>query len=91
VVPGDLVWEVLPREIRGKGHAARRQWRLWAAGALPIYIGNDGTDESAFGTLAQGLTVRVGPVRRTRARYFLRNPAEVARFLERLGEEVLRS
>jgi trehalose-phosphatase len=87
VVPGDCVWEVLPREIRGKGHAARRQWRVWAAGALPIYIGNDGTDEAAFGALAQGLTARVGAVRRTRARYFLRNPAEVAMFLEKLEEE----
>ncbi len=87
VVPGDRVWEVLPREIRGKGHAARRQWRLRLAGALPIYIGNDGTDEAAFGALAPGLTARVGPARQTRARYFLRNPAEVARFLEKLEEE----
>lgn len=87
VVPGERVWEVLPREIRGKGHAVRRQWRLRSAGALPIYIGNDGTDEGAFGALAPGLTARVGTARQTRARYFLRNPAEVARFLEKLEEE----
>jgi trehalose-phosphatase len=87
VVPGDHVWEVLPREIRGKGHAARRQWHRRSAGALPIYIGNDGTDEAAFGALALGLTARVGAPRQTRARYFLRNPAEVARFLEKLEEE----
>ncbi len=87
VVPGDRVWEVLPREIRGKGHAARRRWRARSAGALPIYIGNDGTDEAAFRALAAGLTARVGAVRPTHARYFLRNPAEVARFLEKLEEE----
>jgi trehalose-phosphatase len=87
VVPGDRVWEVLPREIRGKGHAARRLWQLRSPGALPIYIGNDGTDEGAFGTLASGLTARVGAVRQSRARYFLRNTGEVARFLERLEEE----
>src|SRR5277367_1835407 len=75
IVPGDCVWEVLPREIRGKGHAARRQWHQRPAGALPIYIGNDGTDEAAFGALAAGLTARVGTPRPTRARYFLRNPA----------------
>jgi len=86
VVPGERVWEVLPREIRGKGPATRRQWHLAPAGALPIYIGNDGTDEAAFGALAEGLTARVGPARQTRARYFLRSPAEVARFLERLEE-----
>jgi trehalose-phosphatase len=92
IVPGDRVWEVLPREIRGKGHAARRLLRLQPAGAMPIYIGNDDTDEAAFSALAAGLTARVGPVRKTRARYFLRNPTEVARFLERLEEErMLRS
>jgi trehalose 6-phosphate phosphatase len=87
IVPGDRVWEVLPREIRGKGHAARRQWHLRSAGALPIYIGNDGTDEAAFAALAPGLTARVGVPRPTHARYFLRNPSEAARFLERLEEE----
>jgi trehalose-phosphatase len=87
VASGDCVWEVLPREIRGKGHAARKQWRRQPPGALPIYIGNDGTDEAAFGALAPGLTARVGAARPTRARYFLRNPAEVARFLEQLEQE----
>jgi len=92
IVPGDRVWEVLPREIRGKGYAARRLLRLQPAGAMPIYIGNDDTDEAAFSVLAAGLTARVGPVRKTRARYFLRNPTEVARFLEKLEEErMLRS
>jgi trehalose 6-phosphate phosphatase len=87
VVPGDRVWEVLPLEIRGKGHAALRLWHLRSAGALPIYIGNDGTDEAAFGALSPGLTARVGVARQTRARYFLQNPGEVARFLEQLEEE----
>jgi trehalose 6-phosphate phosphatase len=86
VVPGDRVWEVLPREIRGKGHAARKQWRLRPAGALPIYIGNDGTDEAAFAALESGVTARVGPARPTRAHYALRNPTEVARFLEALEQ-----
>jgi trehalose 6-phosphate phosphatase len=84
VVPGDRVWEVLPQEIRGKGHTALKQWHSRSAGALPIYIGNDGTDEAAFGTLAAGLTVRVGAARQSRAHYLLRNPAEVVRFLEQL-------
>lgn len=87
IVPGDRVWEVLPREICGKGDAARRQWRLRSPEALPIYIGNDGTDEAAFAALASGITARVGAARPTRARYALRDPAEVARFLQRLEEE----
>jgi trehalose-phosphatase len=87
IVSGDRVWEVLPKEIRGKGHAARMLWRLRSAGALPIYIGNDNTDEAAFAELAPGLTARVGARRPTHAHYFLRNPSEAARFLERLEEE----
>jgi trehalose 6-phosphate phosphatase len=90
IVSGDRVWEVLPREIRGKGYTVRRLWQLRSPGALPVYIGNDGTDETAFGALSSGLTARVGAARQTRARYFLRNPAEVARFLEQLEQEKMR-
>jgi len=88
IVPGDRVWEVLPREIRGKGAAVRHEWRLRAPDALPIYIGNDGTDESAFAALAEGITARVGAARPTRARYALRNSCEVARFLKKLEEQM---
>jgi trehalose-phosphatase len=88
MVPGDRVWEVLPREIRGKGDAVRREWRLRLPRALPIYIGNDGTDESAFAALAEGITARVGAAKPTRAHYALRDCAEVARFLERLEEAI---
>jgi trehalose-phosphatase len=86
VTAGDCVWEVLPREIPGKGYAARREWRRWPA-ALPIYVGNDGTDEEAFAALASGITARVGTAPQTNARYLLRDPAEVAWFLRRVEEE----
>jgi trehalose-6-phosphatase len=36
VLEGDRVWEVLPQEVRGKGYAARKQWRRWGIGALPV-------------------------------------------------------
>jgi trehalose-6-phosphatase len=86
IVSGDCVWEVLPREIPGKGYAVRREWRRWPS-ALPIYVGNDGTDESAFAALASGITARVGTAPQTNARYLLRDPAEVAWFLRRVEEE----
>jgi trehalose 6-phosphate phosphatase len=88
IVCGDRVWEVLPREIRGKGDAVRREWRQRSPEALPIYIGNDGTDESAFAALSGGITIRVGPVKPTRAHYALRDSGEVARFLEQLEKEM---
>jgi len=85
---GSQVWEVLPREIRGKGHAVRRLWRTQASGALPIYVGNDETDEAAFEELYAGITARVGAARPTSAHYFLRSPLEVGRFLEKLEENM---
>ncbi len=88
VLQGDRVWEVLPQEVRGKGHAALRQWRRCGMGALPVYLGNDATDEAAFQVLATGVTARVGRASRSRARYRLRNPAEVRQFLEMLEEEM---
>mgnify|MGYP001983531854 CR=1 FL=1 len=54
--------------------------------ALPIYIGDDTTDEDAFGELSDGrgvpIIVRAEPPRRseTAAELWLRAPAEVARF-----------
>ena len=56
--------------------------------ALPIYIGNDRTDESAFAALASGITARVGAAKPTRAHYALRDCVEVARFLEQLEKEL---
>ncbi len=87
VMAGDHVWEVIPRGLRGKGFAARRHWRLTGRGSLPIYIGDDAADESAFAALSSGITACVGPARATRARFLLRNPAEVRTFLERLDRE----
>jgi trehalose-phosphatase len=55
---------------------------------MPVYFGDDVTDEAVFRLLRQeGWTVRVGSLRgRTRARYYLRSPAEVRRWLEWLAE-----
>jgi len=88
VLAGDHAWEVAPREIGGKGAAARRQWRAFSHRALPVYVGNDGADEPAFAALAQGVTVRVGPACASRARFRLANPTEVCRFLEKLETEL---
>ena len=84
IMPGDCVWEVLPREIAGKGAAVRHLWRSRSPASLPIYVGNDATDESAYRALEDGITVRVGTRHPTHARYSLKDPREVARFLELL-------
>jgi len=85
VLPGSCVWEVLPREIPGKGAAIRQAVRRLRAPYLPIYVGDDTTDEPAFELLDRGITIKVGTSdRKTRARYWLANPAEVRGFIERL-------
>ncbi len=88
VLAGKKVWEVLPREVPGKGAAAKAFLARGFDSALPIYIGDDTSDEEAFAALGRGLTIRVGRSRRTQARFTLRNPLEVRSFLQRLESEI---
>jgi len=88
VLKGKKVWEVLPPEVQGKGRAVRLLLAELPRGTLPIYIGDDTTDESAFAELRRGITVRVGEHRRTRARFYLRNPDQVSVLLRRLEAEI---
>jgi trehalose-phosphatase len=88
VFEGDHVWEVVSTQVGGKGVAARREWGKFRGLAIPMYVGNDPSDETAFLALAEGVTVRVGPCGRTHAQFYLRNPGDVCRFLERLEPEL---
>ena len=84
MVRGHKVWELLPRQISGKGTAVAALLSKLPEPTLAIFVGDDTTDESAFKVLLRGLTIRVGESRRTQARYFLRNPQEVKMFLLKL-------
>ncbi|HET7841592.1 MAG TPA: trehalose-phosphatase [Terriglobia bacterium] len=88
VLKGKNVWEVLPVEVRGKGAAVKRILEGLGPGVLPLYVGDDLSDEAAFEALPRGVTVRVGRRGKTSARYWLRDPEEVREFLERLEEEI---
>jgi len=90
VLPGKKVWELLPAEVQGKGAAVRALLADLPPRTLPIYLGDDATDESAFRALPEGLTVRVGTRLPTRARFELRSPQEAREFLERLAAELAR-
>ena len=85
---GKMVFELLPRLDWHKGKAVLHileALRLPAA-VLPIFIGDDRTDEDAFGALhgrGVGILVTESP-RPTAAYYTLRDPDEVHRFLQRL-------
>lgn len=85
-VGGKKVWELLPREVQGKGECLRRFVAMPPTGALAIYVGDDTEDEDAFRALPNAITVRVGSQARTSAEYRLDNPKQVREFLERLEE-----
>jgi trehalose 6-phosphate phosphatase len=86
---GAMVWEVLPNQVPGKGAAARVLLGALPKGTPAIYIGDDGTDESAFRTLHDQITIRVGKAKESHAKYYLRNTSEVIHFLLKLEAELL--
>ena len=88
LLSGKKVWEILPREVGDKGSAVRRELSRFDPRPLPVYVGDDSTDEHAFAALPDGLTIRVGPHSLTRAQFQLRDPGDVRRFLEKLEVEL---
>jgi trehalose 6-phosphate phosphatase len=81
--------EVAPVSIGDKGVAVRKFLGEPAMrGALPIYFGDDLSDEPAFAAARKGISILVGKRRMTRARFSLRGPAEVAAALSRMEEMI---
>ena len=85
---GKKVFEIRPCVHWHKGSAVRwlRQ-RIGPAGALPVCIGDDATDEDAFRALPDGVTICVGSAV-TRARYRARDRGEALAFLEWLAAQI---
>jgi trehalose 6-phosphate phosphatase len=88
LMEGKKVWEILPVELKGKGEAVLRLLRESEERLLPIYLGDDTTDEAAFAALPRGITVRVGDPHPTHARFELRDPGEACEFLRKLEAEI---
>jgi trehalose-phosphatase len=89
VMSGKRALEIGPSVHWTKGEASLRVVRRTRRrSALPIYIGDDKSDEDAFEALSDGITIRVGARRRSRARYYVRNTGEVIAFLEWMAAQV---
>ena len=83
---GKMLLEVYPPVNWDKGKAV-----LWLlkntpfsndASVMPIYIGDDVTDEDAFKILKDsGLTVFVGKPQKTNAKYYVKDTDDVLNFL----------
>ena len=69
-----------------KGTAVRRLLALLPPGTVPIYVGDDVTDEPAFEAVRdRGCGFKVGAMPKTTAAlHHLREPAAVARLLARV-------
>lgn len=78
---GKKVVEVMP-QVASKASAAREFIRLSGA-SLPVYFGDDETDEEVFALLRRrGIGIRVGRSRKTFASYRVPGPAAVVNVLE---------
>lgn len=90
--PGKKVYEIKPPVKWDKGKVVlwlMKRQRSASGGkkVLPVYIGDDLTDEDAFKALKnKGLTVFVGRPRSSSAGYYLKNTGEVIKFLRLISE-----
>ncbi len=96
VKSGKMVLEIRPPLEWGKGKAAlwllmRQTFASKEAEVLPIYLGDDLTDEGAFKVLRnKGLTVLIGKPKESHAQYYLKNLDEAVCFLKMiLGAQTL--
>ena len=82
---GKMVIEAMPR-IAGKGDAVLRLAERTGERFLPVYFGDDLSDENAFAALGKrGITVLVGEARPSAARYRVDNPAGVVSVLDSIA------
>lgn len=75
--------EILPNSACNKGFAIKKLSKVFGANYVPVYVGDAKTDEDAFEALENnGITVRVGKSKNSRAKYFLKNQKEINKFLK---------
>lgn len=86
IMKGKRVYDIHPNEEWGKGHAVSQiishLKKTYKKNNLQtFYIGDDTTDEEVFNKNQKITTIRVGKNRNSRAKYFVKNPKEIHKFL----------
>jgi trehalose-phosphatase len=88
LLEGKKVVEILPAGAKSKGAAVKAllaRLRPPSQRPLVVYFGDDATDESVFRCLRKNdLGILVGRPRRSQARFYLRSPERLRKFLGRL-------
>lgn len=87
--PGKSIVEVRPDIPVGKDHAVRLLRTSGRTDFLPVFVGDDASDEAAFEEVRHdGVTVHVGPGHETAAEFRVDGPDGVATFLWWLARAV---
>lgn len=90
ILPGKMVFDVCPKSEWNKGSFVkfliRELKKTSKKEIVPVYIGDDETDESVFETLKDGITIKVGIKGQSGAKNRLKDTKEVLKFLESLSQ-----
>jgi trehalose-phosphatase len=81
VTTGKKVFEIRPLSAWNKGEAVEWILQRYGHGMMPIYLGDDVTDEDAF-KVVQGRGISIGVGLNCRVDYYIRDYKEVREFLE---------
>jgi trehalose 6-phosphate synthase/phosphatase len=81
ITTGKKVLEIRPHAAWNKGQAVARIMELKGGGMMPIYVGDDTTDEDAFLAIkGSGLSISIG--QNSKSDYYLRDQEEISVFLD---------
>jgi trehalose 6-phosphate synthase/phosphatase len=85
ITTGKKVMELRPQAAWNKGQAVARIMELKGRGMLPIYVGDDTTDEDAFRAIkGSGISVSIGA--NAESDYYLRDQEEMGAFLDWIAD-----
>jgi len=89
IIAGKKVVDVIPYVNWNKGHFAALVIKQITAKTrkrpVTVVVGDDETDEDTFKYLKNDITIVVGNKRQSKAKYYLKNPKEVVKFLKLLN------
>ena len=89
ITTGKKVLEIRPQAAWNKGHAVARIMELKGRGMLPLYVGDDTTDEDAYRAIkGSGISVSIGA--NAGSDYCLSDQEEVGDFLDWIADVLSR-